>query len=298
MELRHLRYFVAVAEELHFGRAAKRLHLAQPSLSQQIRQLEEHLGVELLLRSNKRRVRLTEAGAVLLGEARSTLARVERAAESARRAGRGEVGRLAVGFVPSATDDVLPDILRTFRERFPVVGLVLHELTTPEQAEALRDERIQVGFCRPPVGDGSLACEIVLREPLVAALPEGHRLCAGSEVPLRSLAGEPFVLFPRESAPAFHDRIVGVCRRAGFEPEVAQEAIQMHTIASMVAVGMGVALVPASLQNLRRKGVVYKPLRGGAPAAEIAAIWRPEDPSPVLQRFLGVVGEVVGSPLA
>ncbi len=175
MELRHLRYFVAVAEELHFGRAAQRLQMAQPPLSQQIRQLEQELGVELLYRT-KRTVRLTEAGLAFLHQARQILVQSEQAIEVAQRASRGEVGRLAIGFVGSATYSLLPTAVRSFRHQFPDVRLMLHEMTTSEQIEALHDDRIQVGFIRPPISDDKLSVETVLQESFVAVLPEAHPL--------------------------------------------------------------------------------------------------------------------------
>jgi DNA-binding transcriptional LysR family regulator len=291
MELRHLRYFVAVAEELHFGRAARRLHMSQPPLSQQVKRLEEELGVQLLHRT-KRRVELTEAGEAFLGEASLALSQVEAAAEAARRAGRGETGTLSVGFVGSAAYEVLPEVLKAFRGRYPDVEIRLEELTTAQQVRALGEGRIEVGFVRPPVGEESLAVETVLREPLVAVLPGDHSLSEQEGVSLGALAEEPFVMTPRRLGPSFYDRIVGACREAGFSPRVVQEAIQMQTIIGMVAAGIGVALVPASESNLTRKGVVYKPIQDEGLEVELAMVWAPEGSSPTLRAFLSTVGEV------
>jgi DNA-binding transcriptional LysR family regulator len=296
MELRHLRYFVAVAEELHFGRAAQRLHMAQPPLSQQIKRLEEELGVELLHRT-KRRVALTEAGEAFLREASLALSKVEEAAEAARRAGRGETGTLSVGFVGSAAYEVLPGVLKAFRGRYPDVEVRLEELTTAQQVRALGEGRIEVGFVRPPVGEEGLAARTVLREPLVAVLPGDHPLSEQGAVPLGALAEEPFVMSPRRLGPSFYDRIVDACREAGFSPRVVQEAVQMQTIIGIVAAGIGVALVPASERNLARKGVVYKSIRGKRPEVEMAVVWRPEEPSAVLRAFLDAVGEIGGEPV-
>lgn len=295
MELRHLRYFLTVAEELSFTRAAERLHMAQPPLGQQIRQLEKELGVELFYRT-KRRVRLTAAGEAFLEEARSALDRVETAAESARRASRGEVGTLAVGFVGSAAYDVLPEILKAFRGRYPEVEIALEELTTTQQIQALGEGRIEVGFVRPPVEEESLAVKTVLREPLVAVLPGDHPLSGSEDLPLSALKNEPFVMTPRRLGPSFYDRIVGACQNAGFSPRVVQEAIQMQTIVGLVAGGIGVALVPASESNLTRKGVVYKSVRDRGLEVELAAVWRPEAPSPTLLAFLEIVDEVSKKP--
>lgn len=233
MELRHLRYFVTVAEELHFGRAADRLQMAQPPLSQQIRQLEQELGVQLLYRT-KRTVQLTESGRVFLQQARQILAQSEQAIEMAQRASRGEVGRLAIGFVGSATYSILPLALRTFRRRFPDVHLLLREMTTTEQIEALHDNQIQLGFVRSPLNDAELSVETILQESFVAVLPKDHVLASQDQVLLPSLANEPFVFFPRHLGTGFYDQIVDMCQQAGFTPHVAQEAIQMQTIVSLV----------------------------------------------------------------
>ncbi|MBV9229224.1 MAG: LysR family transcriptional regulator, partial [Chloroflexi bacterium] len=193
MELRHLHYFIAVAEELHFGKAAERLQMAQPPLSQQIRQLEDELGVQLFYRT-KRHVQLTEAGHVFLQEARQTLIQAEQAIVAARRAGRGELGRLAIGFVGSATSDILPTLIRGFQERYPEVELLLRELTTAQQVRALQDGRIHVGILRPPVHDDTLRIETLFKEPLIVALPERHPLSSQVQLPIEALAREHFIL--------------------------------------------------------------------------------------------------------
>ena len=293
MELRHLRYFVAVAEELSFTRAAGRLHMAQPPLGQQVRQLEGELGVELFGRT-KRRVWLTEAGEAFLGEAYLALEQVERAAKAARRAGRGETGTLSVGFVGSAAYEVLPEILKAFRGQYPDVEIALEELTTAHQVRALEEGRIEIGFVRPPIEREDLAVRTVMREPLVAVLPSAHPLSGQGDVSLGALADEPFVVSPRRLGPSFYDRIIGACREAGFSPRVVQEAIQMQTVIGMVAAGIGVALVPASERNLARKGVAYKPIRGKPPEVGMALVWRPEDPSTVLRAFLDATEEISG----
>lgn len=288
MELRHLRYFVAVADDLHFGRAAEKLFIAQPALSQQIQQLERELGVRLLTRSS-RRVALTVAGTVFLSEARAILARVSSALEAARRADRGELGRLGVGFVASATYAVLPAVLRRFREDFPDVELLLYELTAAEQAGALRDGTINVGFARPFLDDPALVVEPVARESFVVALPEGHPLAARKSVALTDLAPEPFILFPSSPKPSYADTVYALCESAGFTPQVAQEVREMQTAVSLIAAGIGISLVPASVQNLRRQGVVYRPLSHPTPPTELVLAYRRDDTSPVLQVFLQTV---------
>jgi LysR family transcriptional regulator, benzoate and cis,cis-muconate-responsive activator of ben and cat genes len=293
MELRHLRYFLAVADELHFGRAAARLHIAQPPLSRQIQQLEEELGFALFTRT-ARRVRLTDAGRAFHAEARSIVARVGEATEAARRVARGEAGALAVGFVASATYALLPRLYRRFRERHPGVALTLAELSTAEQVEALRAGHIQVGLARPPVGDDTLAVEPLDEEPLVVALPARHRLAAERDVPLRALAAEPFVLFPRRPRPGWIDFVLGACAAAGFRPIVAQEVLELSTTVTLVAAGIGVTLVPASAQALRLAGVTYRPLRAPSPRTRLVALSRADEPRAAVRHFLDTAREVLG----
>ncbi|WP_414586869.1 LysR substrate-binding domain-containing protein [Scytonema sp. PCC 10023] len=294
MELRHLRYFVTVAEELHFGRAAQRLQIAQPPLSQQIRQLEEELGVQLFHRT-KRSVQLSEAGQLFLEEARQILTRSEQAIQIVQRADRGETGRLTLGFVGSATYSILPAVLKVFRRRFPEVLLSLHEMTTTQQVQALHEDRIHLGFVRPPIHEQELMIELVYKEPFVAVLPEVHPLANETQISLLTLANDPFILFPRYLGSGFYDQIVSMCQQVGFQPQVAQEAIQMQTIISLVAAELGVALVPASVQNLRRVGVVYKALAESTSQVELAMVWRSDKISSVLQKFLEVTRQVASS---
>jgi DNA-binding transcriptional LysR family regulator len=284
MELRHLRYFVAVAEELHFRRAAERLHMSQPPLSQQIRRLEEEVGATLLVR-NQRRVELTAAGAAYLTRAREILLAVEDAAREARRVQRGEVGRLAVGFVGSALYSVVPELLRAFRDRHPDVGLRLHELGTTEQLRRLEDGRLDIGFLRAPGGRPGLSIETVLREPVVAALPDVHPLARGGEVRAAQLAGEPLVLMTRAGAPGLRAALAPLTDGLG-EDAIVQEVAEMQTLIGLVAAGVGVSLVPESVRALARAGVVYRPLNGEAPTVALSAAWRTGDDSPVLAAFL------------
>ncbi|MDZ7967299.1 MAG: LysR family transcriptional regulator [Nostoc sp. DedSLP03] len=291
MELRHLRYFVILAEELHFGRAAERLHIAQPPLSQQIRQLERELGFELFHRT-KRNVQLTEAGHVFLCEVQQIFRQLQQAIQVGQQTSRGEIGQLVVGFVSSATYNILPTILRSFRSCVPSVSLELHELTTDQQLEWLREGRMDVGFVRPPVDENRFSWEIIFQESLMVALPEAHLLANESDVCLTSLANEPFILFPRILAPGLYDLIISLCQQAGFSPNVAQEAIQMQTIVSLVAAEMGVAIVPASLQNMQRTGVVYKSVQESTSKVGIAMIWRKNETSPTVQKLVEIVRQV------
>lgn len=290
MELRHLRYFVAVAEELHFGHAAQKLGMAQPPLSQQIRRLELELGVQLLQRT-KRRVQLTEAGRAFLEEARETLSQADRAIEVAQRAGRGEVGRLAIGFLGAAAYSLLPSILIAFRHRYPDVEVELHELKTSELIVALRDRRVQVGFVRLPVHDELLVVEAILREELLVALPERHPLASRAHISFRNLAQEVFLMPPRQLAPGFHEQVLNLCHQAGFTPKLGAEASQLQTIINLVAAGMGVTLVAESVRNLAGRGVVFKRLPEPAPVVEVGVAWRRDAHSELLSAFLNVVRE-------
>ena len=291
MELRHLRYFVTLADELHFGRAAERLHIAQPPLSQQIRQLERELGFELFHRT-KRKVELSEAGEVFLVEVQQIFRQLEQAILLGRQVSRGEVGQLVVGFVSSAAYNILPDFLLHFRNNNPSINLELHELTTDEQLRWLESGRIDVGFLRPPVNKNIYESKIVFQESLVIALPENHRLANQDKVSLQCLTKEPFILFHRGLAPGLYDVIISFCQQFDFSPSVAQEAIQMQTIVSLVAADIGVAIVPESLQNLGRTGVVYKYFVEETPQVSIAMIWRKNDLSAILDRFLRVAQDI------
>jgi len=292
MELRHLRYFLAVAEELHFSRAAARLRIAQPPLSQQIRQLEQELGVALFHRTN-RRVEITPAGRAFMDEVRRVFAQTELAVSTAQRAGRGEIGQLAIGFVPSADLDILPRVLRVWTARFPAVGIGLHPLLPSAQTEALRDGRIQIGFVRLPVETGGLVVETIQREPLLAVLPSGHRLARRTTVRLSELQNDPIIMFPRHTAPGYYDFLLAACRRAGFTPRVLHEPGSVQTNLGLVSARLGVTLMPASIRNLARAGVVYRPLAPPVPHVEMAIAYRHDERSAVLPAFLQVLHGVV-----
>jgi DNA-binding transcriptional LysR family regulator len=293
VELRHLRSFVAVAEERHFGRAAERLHMAQPPLSQQIRRLEAQLGVTLLHRTT-RSVDLAPAGEVLLVRAREILAAVDRATEDTLRAARGEFGRLAVGFTGSATYALLPQVAAALRGALPGVVLDLRgEMLTPAQVDGLLAGTLDLGLLRPPVRERELAVEVVRREPLVAVLPEAHRLAGDGTVPLEELAAEPFVVYPSHFRSVVHDAVEETCAAHGFLPRVALEVSETATLVSFVAAGLGVSLVPESVRHMTVHGAVYRPLAQEAAGVELAVAWRQADASPVLERALEVVRRAV-----
>ncbi|WP_198117609.1 LysR family transcriptional regulator [Massilia rhizosphaerae] len=287
VELRQLRYFVTVAEELHFGRAAARLHMTQPPLSQAIAALEDGLGTALFLR-NRRTVALTPAGSALLPEARRILLEAALLPDLARRAASGEAGRLALAFITSADYSVLPPFLRRYSERYPGVQLALQEATSDVQVDELLRGRIDAGLLIPPLPDRARA-ELdymkVLDEPLILCAPTGLLRRKGA-VALRNLPPLPLIIFPREISPALHDAILSCFRGAGITPAIGQQAIQMQTIVSLVSAGMGLALVPQSVSNLMRPGVEYRALADATPLVETGIAWRRDNPSPVLRGFL------------
>jgi DNA-binding transcriptional LysR family regulator len=284
MDIRKLRHFVVVAEELHFGRAARRLSLTQPPLSMSIRGLEEELGVRLFERT-RRSVSLTHAGAVFLDEARGILDRTARAVDLTKAAYRGEVGRLTVGFLAATAYTLLPLVLRDFAVRFPGVALELRELTMPQQFEAFRRGDIDVGMLRAPVSDPLLASEVIVEEPMIVALPTGHALSKLARIPAKKLAGQPFVMYPRQPGTVFHDLVMEFCRHAGFAPRVSQEASQTHAVMGLVSAGLGVALVPDSVRIIRMRGVVFRPLAQGAPVVRTALAWQRGNDSPLVSGF-------------
>ncbi|WP_016949852.1 LysR family transcriptional regulator [Anabaena sp. PCC 7108] len=297
MELRHLRYFIAVAEELHFSKAAEKLHIAQPPLSQQIQQLEAELGVKLFDRKTKRQVQLTEAGKVFLQEAYQLLVQLKSAVALTQRTGRGETGQLRIGFTSLVIYDLLPLILRKFREQFREVEIELLELTTSQQEEALRDSLIQVGFGHPPLEDDTLSYECIHKETLVVALSSTHSLAQKDYISVRSLLNESLIMFPRYLAPGLYDRIMSLFHQANFSPNITQEAIQMQTIIGLVSAGMGVAITPSSLQNLQRSGVVYRPILEEVPLIETAMIWQQGSLTPIVENFLKCTQEFMAGNL-
>jgi DNA-binding transcriptional LysR family regulator len=295
VDTRKLNAFLAVAEELHFGRAALRLHISQPPLSLLIRALEADLGVKLFLRTS-RRVELTEAGRVLLEDARAILHQLAQARLRAAEAGRGERGSLSIGFITPVIYGSLPGLLREFRTRYPGVRLTLREVMGDVQLEDLERGRLSAGFVAAPVSAAHLSQLTVLREPMVAALPKAHTLARGKgSIRLAQLSGESFIVFPRTSAPGLFDRIIAFCRSAGFSPRIEQEAMQSQTIVGLVSAGLGVAIVPASIKKLRRSGVVYRPFKERSPRVETLLVWRKEDRSRALRNFVTLAEKALDS---
>jgi DNA-binding transcriptional LysR family regulator len=290
MELRHLRYFIAVAEELHFAKAASRLHIAQPSLSKQIQLLEQELGFPLFYRT-KQRVELLDAGHVLLDEARRILRQADNAVESARRTHTGQSGRLLIGFSASATLEVLPKILRKYRRLYPNVEVELSEMTTIRVSELLLDSPLSVGLLRSPsfFNDESFRIETILREPFVVALPDSHPAAKQNRVSIKTLAGEPFILPPHQPGWDYSDAVFQILEENGIKPRIAQVARQVLAVASLVAGGLGVALVPASLCNLRLRGLTYRPIKGRSQTSDLTMVWRQDSRAATLRAFLDVV---------
>ncbi|MHC9234367.1 LysR family transcriptional regulator [Pseudooceanicola sp. 502str34] len=298
MDLRQLRHFLAVAEELHFGRAAEKLGMTQPPLSQSIRALEADLGAPLFART-RRSVALTPFGADFLPHVRRAVGGVDALSETAEQLRGGAAGRLELSFVSTADYSVLPALVQGFRARFPGVELSLTEMTSDMQIAALAQGRGQAGILIPHGDDPLpevLAYRRLLVEPLVAAVPESWcasgRLPPGrGPLPPEAVVDKPLIVFPRRAAPLFHDLVTGFYTAQGVRPQVAQHAIQMQTIISLVSAGMGIALVPQSLRNLARAGVAYRDLAGEAPFLETAIAWRREDAAPTLRNFLALVAE-------
>ena len=289
MELRHLRYFVAVAEELNFTRAAGRLHISQPPLSQQIRQFEDEIGVRLLDRTG-RRVKLTQAGEAVLTEARNTLSQANRIPAIAQRTSQGLGGTLRVGFSSAAAHTILPRVVRSFRSRAPEVKLQLHEMSTEHQIEKLRDASIDIGFVRLPLEspDASLVVKPIFREPLILAMLRGHALSRRRLISTRDLANVPFIRFPRNVAPGLYDQIDRICFRMGFKPNVVQEALEIQTTISLVAAGIGVAIVPESVRNLGYRQIVYRQLPH-RDMTEMGMAYERENRSGALRLLLAIV---------
>jgi len=294
VELRHLRYFIAVAEERHFGRAARRLHISQPPLSQQIRRFEAELGEPLLDRTT-RSVELAPAGEVLLERGREILAAVDSAIDDARRAARGEFGRLAIGFTGSCTYAMLPALAAALRHDLPGVVLDLQgELLTPAQVARLVDGTLDLGLLRPPVHQRDLCTETLRSEPLIAVLPESHPLADSEAIPLERLEGEPFVTYPSHFRSVVHDAVEDACAAHGFKPLAAHEVAETSTLVSFVAAGLGVSLVPASVGMMTVQGAVYRALAHDTTHVELAVAWRRDDDRPVLARTLEVIRRELG----
>lgn len=288
MELRTLRYFLAVAEELHFTRAAERLNISQPPLTKHIQQLEAEIGAALFERT-KRSVRLTEVGTAFVPEARRLLAQHEVALRVVDRLKKGEVGRVRIAFVPAVIFMDIDTLVRRVEDTLPGVVTTWEEMTTVEQVEALSQDRIDLGFVQAPHDIGSMRCQVVARVPLVAALSSTHPLAGARQISLGRLRDDSFIVIPREIAPGFHDLVTATCMSAGFSPSVRHHAKHMLSIVSLVALGRGVALVPQTLARASLPGVVFKPLRDLRADADYSVLWNPVNQSHALTTLLGLL---------
>jgi DNA-binding transcriptional LysR family regulator len=291
MELRHLRYFIAVAEELHFTRAAERLHIGQPPLSHAIQMLEADIGARLLERS-KRWVRLTEAGRLFLADARKILAMAEQAAETARRAERGEAGELRIGFTYSTPlTPLFADVINRYRQEFPQVTLTLHEMATLRQLDAIGERTLDLGFIRPPELPipPSIKLTTLREDPLVVVLPIGHPLAAKAGIAIRDLEDESFVMYPPGAGTGIYPQIFRLCRAAGFVPRIGQTAGEASTIIGLVAAGSGITLLPSSFDRIRMDGVCYRPISDPDATTMLLLAQRASEHAPLVDAFVALV---------
>lgn len=291
MELRHLRYFVAVAEELNFGRAAARLNISQPPLSQQIMHLEREIQVKLLIRS-KHKVALTDAGSIFVTLARKIICDAESAIEAAQKVDRGEVAQLRVGHTHTGDLNVLPILLPRFRKSFPNIGITLFPLHEPALIEKLRRKELDVGILRLPADCRDLIVKTIYREPLILGLSKYHPLEKCPRISMTQIADEPLILYPRHYAPDFFDLMATVCRKAGFTMKIAQESDNLQSTLSLISMGFGVSIQPSCVQNIAREGVIFRLFDDTAPHVDMAIVHNSEHYSKVTASFIGMAEEI------
>ncbi|WP_291329584.1 LysR substrate-binding domain-containing protein [Desulfovibrio sp. UCD-KL4C] len=292
METRQLRYFVTVAEELHFGNAAKRLNLSQPPLSQQIMKFEDELGVKLFER-NKRSVKLTAAGKSLLQDAYAILKSIAKAKQNLQEVALGKKGQLRLGYIGPAMDGALADIIREYKAKYPDVTFILDEMSTNLQLKEAAQGRIDVGVVRLFKHDlGDLKGKVFHKERYAVAVPSAHKFSSKSEIDVAELAGEPLIFQPRESQPRLYDEWFRVFAEAGFSPRVVQESVTKSASLALAAAGIGLAIVPESLAKRRLAGVQFKPLAGNIPSLEMHIIYNSNQVFPALENFLKIVSEI------
>jgi len=287
LELRHLRYFVVVAEELHFARAAERLHLSQPPLSQQIRKMEEILGYRLFVRTS-RSVKLTPAGEALLERARRTLRNVQRDIEDVRSVGAGEVGSLNVGFVGSAMLTTLPEVFTTYREAYPRVHLRLYEGFTSLVLDGLENGTMDAGILRDSDPPETLNVKPLFREPFVAVLPAKHPCAGQKSISPRMLRDEPFVYYPRAAGARAFEKPMTIFEEHGFRPQIVQEASDWLSILRLVGVGLGVSVAPACIRRISLPGIVCLPIRGAKVVSDVEIAWAKADSRPIVENFVRI----------
>lgn len=288
IELRHLRYFIAVAEELNFGRAAQKLQITQPSLSRQIQKLEQELGVILFERSPLK-IQLTKVGELFFWEAQQILIKVEQGILVAQRANRGEIGQLKIGFQGSAVYDIISNSIKAFRASYPDVDIIIEPMGTKEQISAIENNHLDLGFVIPPIKSSKLIVETIFQEPVVVVLPENHPLANETEITIAALANEPLILASRDRGCGLFEQISNLYYQAGLRPNIIYAAKEMQVMLGFVAAGMGISLLPAYVQNLQRLGVIYRTLEPNSPIVELAIAWKQNNHQPILQAFLKIV---------
>lgn len=282
---------MALAEELHFHRAAVRCHMTQPALSQQLRALEDQLQVQLVFR-NKRRVALTRPGVVFLDEVRKILRGMDVAIALARRTDKGEVGQLRIGVTAPALYIVFPEIVRAFSDRLPDVGVIVQEMTTSQIEQALRAGAIQLGVVHPPLEDASLACKVIATTAFNIVLSDRNPLAKRRKLSLKDLANEQFIIFPRVIGPQLYDHIISLCQAQGFSPKVILETTPAQSIIAMAAADFGIGFIASEYQRLDRPGVVYRKLDGVTPYLSLGVAYQADDESPAVNTFLAVAERV------
>ncbi|MDN0192064.1 als operon DNA-binding transcriptional repressor AlsR [Bacillus stercoris] len=287
MELRHLQYFIAVAEELHFGKAARRLNMTQPPLSQQIKQLEEEVGVTLLKRT-KRFVELTAAGEIFLNHCRMALMQIGQGIELARRTARGEHGHLVIGFVGSATYEFLPPIVREYRKKFPSVKIELREISSSRQQEELLKGNIDIGILHPPLQHTALHIETAQSSPCVLALPKQHPLTSKESITIEDLKDEPIITVAKEAWPTLYMDFIQFCEQAGFKPNIVQEATEYQMVIGLVSAGIGITFVPSSAKKLFNLDVTYRNMDQIQLNAEWVIAYRKDNHNPLLKHFIHI----------
>lgn len=286
MELRHVRYFVAVAEELSFSRAAERLHLAQPPLSAQIKSLEEELGVKLFERST-RSVRLTASGRVFLDDARAVLAAADLAQHRVRNSQHGLVGTLRIGVLAPTATNRLAQILRSYRMKYPGVQFTLFELTSVEQLQRLRADSLDLALCRPPVGPPDLDCRFLEESPMILALPVGHRLSRSKQIEWKDFNGESLVMIHPSLQHGYYDHFLSSCAKAGARPVVGQYANDIHSKLWLISAGFGIAPTTKTIADVKRPGLVFRELPPGLPPVKTMLVWKRSNTSLILHNLLG-----------
>ena len=291
VSIRQLEVFVAVAEELNFGRAALRLHLSQPPITRLIQTLEESLGTPLFDR-NKRQVVLTSAGASLLQEARHILLTVSAGVETVQAVSRGEAGTVIVAFEGMAVFDLIPRSIRLFQQRYPRVEVLLRQMPSSEQVTALYDRRIHVGFAAGLVRDKKLDTEIIASEPYMLILPKGHAAAESESISLKLLADETFLMCPREHNPSLYDQLMLMCDQAGFQPKILPAPGDAQLILSFIAEGLGIAVGPQSLADLSRRGVITRKLRPALPSSELTLLKRKGEDAPAVKKYLNLLSRL------